>query len=100
MTNPGAQPYALPISTTFEIPGRPVQRSVGSCFGLVARSMGFGRQIGASFKALSKGKVSEYTELLEDSRRHAIDRLVENSQLLGGNAIVGMRFDSSEIGQN
>ena len=98
MTNPGAQGYALPISTTFEIPGRTVRESVGSCFGLVVRSMGFGRQIGASFKALRAGEVGQYTELLEDSRRHAIDRLVENAQLLGGNAIVGMRFDSSEIG--
>jgi uncharacterized protein YbjQ (UPF0145 family) len=88
------------VSTTFEIPGRTVRESVGSCFGLVVRSMGFSRQIGASLKALRAGEVTQYTELLEDSRRHAIDRLVENAKLLGANAIVGMRFDSSEIGQN
>jgi uncharacterized protein YbjQ (UPF0145 family) len=100
MTNPGAQPHAIPISTTFEIPGKTVRQAVGSCFGLVVRSMGFSRQIGAQFKALRAGEVDQYTELLEDSRRHAIDRLVENAQLLGANAIVGMRFDSSEIGQS
>jgi uncharacterized protein YbjQ (UPF0145 family) len=44
--------------------------------------------------------VSQYTELLEDSRRHAIDRMVDNARLLGANAIIGMRFDSSEIGNS
>jgi uncharacterized protein YbjQ (UPF0145 family) len=100
MTNPGAQQHVIPISTSFDIPGRSVRQSFGTCFGLVVRSMGFGRQVGATFKALRAGEVSQYTELLEDSRRHAIDRLVENAQLLGANAIIGMRFDSSEIGQN
>jgi len=100
MSSAGAGPHAIPISTTFEIPNRVVRQSVGTCFGVVVRSMGFGRQIGASLKALRSGEVGQYTELLEDSRRHAIDRLVDNAQLLGANGIVGMRFDSSEIGQN
>ena len=52
----------------------------------------------ASFKALRRGEISEYTQLLEDSRRHAIDRMVENAQLMGADAIVAIRFDSSEIG--
>lgn len=100
MTTAGSAPHALPITTTFEVPGRRTAEVLGSCFGVVVRSMGFGRQIGASLKALRAGEVGQYTELLEDSRRHAIDRLVENAQLLGADAIVGMRFDSSEIGQN
>jgi uncharacterized protein YbjQ (UPF0145 family) len=62
--------------------------------------MRFARGIGASFKALAGGEVRQYTELLEDSRRHAIDRMIENAQLMGANAIIAMRFDSSEIGQN
>jgi uncharacterized protein YbjQ (UPF0145 family) len=45
-----------------------------------------------------RGEVPQYTELLEDSRRHAIDRMVDNARLLGANAIIGMRFDSSEVG--
>jgi uncharacterized protein YbjQ (UPF0145 family) len=48
---------------------------------------------------LRQGEVSEYTELLEDSRRHALDRMVENARLLGANAIVAVRFDSSEVNQ-
>jgi uncharacterized protein YbjQ (UPF0145 family) len=61
--------------------------------------MGFAKGVGASFKALRQGEVTQYTELLEDSRRHAVDRMIENARLLGANAVVAMRFDSSEIGQ-
>ena len=53
----------------------------------------------AAFRSLAQGEVKEYTELLEDSRRHAVDRMIENARLLGANAVVSMRFDSSEIGQ-
>jgi uncharacterized protein YbjQ (UPF0145 family) len=76
-----------------------VERDLGVAFGLVVRSMGFARAVGAGFKALRQGEVTQYTELLEDSRRHAIDRMIENARLLGANGVVAMRFDSSEIGQ-
>jgi uncharacterized protein YbjQ (UPF0145 family) len=92
-----AQP--LPLTTGLELPGMRVSENLGVVFGLVVRSMGFSGSVAASFKALRKGEVSRYTELLEDSRRHAIDRLIENAQLLGADGIIGMRFDSSEIGQ-
>ena len=90
--------HGMPISTTFELPGMQIERSLGACFGLVVRSMGFAKTVGAQFTQLRSGEVHQYTQLLEDSRRHAIDRMVENAQVLGANAIVGMRFDSSEIG--
>ena len=60
---------------------------------------GFAKGIGAGFKAMAGGEVKQYTRLVEDSRRHAMDRMIENATLLGANAIVSMRFDSSEIGQ-
>ena len=63
------------------------------------RSMGFAKTMGAGFKALRQGEVTQYTELLEDSRRHAMDRMIENARLAGANAVVAMRFDSSEMGQ-
>ncbi len=88
------------VSTTFEIPGMQVSRYCGSCFGVVVRSMGFAKGIGASFKALAGGEVPQYTSLLEDSRRHALDRMVQNARVLGANAVIGFRFDSSEIGQS
>jgi uncharacterized protein YbjQ (UPF0145 family) len=89
----------MPMSTTFELPGLRVRESLGVCYGLVVRSMGAIGGVAASFKALRRGEVSQYTRLLEDSRRHAIDRLVENARLVGADAVVGVRFDSSEIGQ-
>src|SRR5688572_8090091 len=100
MPSAGSAAHALPISTTFELPGHRVTDSRGTCFGLVVRSMGFAKGFAAAFQTLRKGEVGQYTELLEDSRRHAIDRMVDNARLLGANAIVGMRFDSSEIGNS
>jgi uncharacterized protein YbjQ (UPF0145 family) len=88
----------IQVSTTFDVPGTRITRYCGSCFGVVVRSMGFAKGIGASFKALAGGEVSQYTELLEDSRRHALDRMTQNAAILGANAVIGFRFDSSEIG--
>src|SRR5919202_1843059 len=90
--------FDLPLTTAQELPGRRVRDNLGVCFGLVVRSMGFAKGFSAGFKSLRQGEVSEYTELLEDSRRHAIDRMVANARLLGANAIIAVRFDSSEIG--
>jgi len=91
--------FDLPLTTAFELPGTRVTENLGICFGLVVRSMGFAKGFTAGFKSLRQGEVSEYTELLEDSRRHALDRMVENARLLGANAIVAVRFDSSEVNQ-
>ena len=56
--------------------------------------------ITAGFKALAGGEVKQYTKLVEDSRRHALDRMIENARIHGANAIISMRFDSSEVGQS
>jgi uncharacterized protein YbjQ (UPF0145 family) len=100
MTSVGAAAHALPITTALELPGVRVVQSRGTCFGLVVRSMGLAKGVSAAVRTLRHGEVSQYTELLEDSRRHAIDRMVDNARLLGANAIIGMRFDSSEIGNS
>jgi uncharacterized protein YbjQ (UPF0145 family) len=81
MSRAGAVSYSLPISTTFELPGMRVVESRGSCFGLVVRSMGLVKGFAAGFQTLRQGEVAQYTELLEDSRRHAIDRMVDNARL-------------------
>jgi uncharacterized protein YbjQ (UPF0145 family) len=90
---------SLPMTTGFELPGRPVTENLGVVYGLVVRSMGMVGGMTAGIKALRRGEVPEYTQLLEDSRRHAIDRMVDNAQLMGADAIIAVRFDSSEIGQ-
>ena len=90
--------YEIPITTALELPGTQITENLGIAFGLVVRSMGFSKNFTAGFKSLRRGEVTEYTDLLEDARRHAIDRMVANAKLLGANAIVSMRFDSSEMG--
>jgi uncharacterized protein YbjQ (UPF0145 family) len=89
----------LPMTTALELPGMRVRENLGVIYGLVVRSMGLAGGVAASFKALRRGEISQYTQLLEDSRRHAIDRMVDNARLLGADAVIAVRFDSSEIGQ-
>jgi uncharacterized protein YbjQ (UPF0145 family) len=89
----------LPMTTGLEIPGLRVTETLGVIYGLVVRSLGFVGGVGASFKALRRGEVSQYTQLLEDARRHALDRLIENARLVDADALIAVRFDSSEIGQ-
>jgi uncharacterized protein YbjQ (UPF0145 family) len=98
--SPTSTVQALPVTTAFEFPGWEIQRYCGMCFGLIVRSMGFAKGIGAAFRTLAGGEVTQYTQLLEDSRRHAMDRMIDNARLLGANAVVGMRFGSSEIGES
>ena len=66
-------------------------------FGLVVRSRGLGGNLMAGLRSLGGGEIHEYTSLLEDTRRQALDRLVKNATLMGANAVLSMRFDSSEL---
>jgi uncharacterized protein YbjQ (UPF0145 family) len=90
----------LPITTALEFPEWQIARSLGMVYGVVVRSMGAIKGIGAGLKAIAGGEVKQYTRLVEDSRRHALDRMIENAAVLGANGIVSMRFDSSEMGQS
>ena len=92
-------PPGLPMTTGLEFPDRVITENLGVIYGLVVRSMGLVGGVAAGFKALRRGEISQYTQLLEDSRRHAIDRMVDNAQLIDADGLIGVRFDSSEIGQ-
>src|ERR1700751_4334005 len=72
---------------------------LGQCFGVVVRSRGIGGNFMAGLRSIVGGEIHEYTQMLEEARRHALDRMVQNATAMGANAIVMMRFDSSEIGQ-
>ena len=87
------------VVTTEEVAGHRVVEMKGQVFGLVVRSRGLGGNVMAGLRSLAGGEIKEYTEMLEDARRHALDRLVENATRMGANAILRMQFDSSEIGQ-
>jgi uncharacterized protein YbjQ (UPF0145 family) len=85
------------IATTPYLAGWRVAETKGQVFGLVVRSRGLGGNIMAGLRSIAGGEIHEYTSLLEDTRRQAIDRMVKNATLMGANAVVSMRFDSSEL---
>ena len=87
------------IVTTEHVAGYRVLETRGQVFGLVVRSRGIGGNVMAGLRSIVGGEISEYTQMLEEARRHATDRMVQNAQAMGANAVVMMRFDSSEIGQ-
>lgn len=86
------------VATTERIEGYRAREVKGQVFGLVVRSRGLGGTILAGLRSLVGGEIHEYTSLLEDTRKQALDRMVANAQAMGANAVVMMRFDSSEIG--
>ena len=86
------------VTTTPYVPAYRVTEAKGQVFGLVVRSRGFAGNFVAGLRSLVGGEIHEYTQLLEDTRRQALDRMVQNATLMGANAVVSMRFDSSEIG--
>jgi uncharacterized protein YbjQ (UPF0145 family) len=87
------------VSTTENLVGHRITQTLGQVFGVVVRSRGIGGNFMAGLRSLGGGEIKEYTALIEDTRRHAIDRLVANASAMGADAVVMMRFDSGEIGQ-
>jgi uncharacterized protein YbjQ (UPF0145 family) len=92
------QPEAVLVATTERPVGYEVVQTLGQVFGVVVRSRGLGANIVAGLRTLGGGEITEFTRLVEDTRRHAVDRMVENARARGGNAVLMMRFDSSEMG--
>src|SRR5438445_11920341 len=88
------------ITTMNDIPGHEVQEVFGEVFGLTVRSRNIGSQLGAGLKSILGGELKGMTKALADSRQQVIDRMVEEAQTKGADAIVAMRFDTSEMGRN
>ena len=87
------------VVTTENIPGYQVKEVKGACFGLIVRSRGIVADLLAALKGLVGGEIKQFTVLLEDLRKQALDRLIANAQAMGANAIIMVRFDSGEIGK-
>jgi uncharacterized protein YbjQ (UPF0145 family) len=85
-------------STTFDLPGYTVDRTLGLSWGLIVRSVGLTKGLTGGLRALKAGEVSEFTEVVDHTRRVAMERLVGHARQPGGNAVLGVRFDSSDIG--
>ena len=89
---------AIPVSTTPEIPGRTLASYVGPAFGLIVRSTGAGGNLKGTFKGFKQGEVVEFSASLEEARHVALERLVDHAVAQGANAVVGLRFDSTDMG--
>jgi uncharacterized protein YbjQ (UPF0145 family) len=86
------------ITTTNDLPGYTVEEVYGEVFGLTVRSRNVGSQMGAGLKSLMGGELKGMTKALVQSREDVIARMVEEAEAKGANAIVAMRFDTSEMG--
>ncbi|HEX3617873.1 MAG TPA: YbjQ family protein [Solirubrobacteraceae bacterium] len=86
------------ISTMNELPGHEIEEVYGEVFGLTVRSRNIGSQIGASFKSLVGGELKGMTKMLAEGREHATQRMIEEAEAKGANAILAFRFDTSELG--
>lgn len=86
------------IVTTNDLPRYEVVEVFGEVFGLTVRSRNVGSQIGASLKSLAGGELKGMTKMLAEGREQATERLIEEAEGKGANAILAFRFDSSELG--
>ena len=86
------------IATTNDVPGHEVEEVIGEVFGLTVRSRNLGSQIGAGLKSFVGGELRGMTKMLAEGREEAIARLTEEAEAKGANAILAMRFDTSELG--
>ena len=86
------------ITTMNDVPGHEITDVYGEVFGLTVRSRNIGSQIGAGLKSIFGGELKGMTKALADSRSEVIQRMIEEAEAKGANAVVAMRFDTSEMG--
>lgn len=87
------------LVTTDEIPGRKIKKVLGLVKGNTIRARHLGRDLMAALRNLVGGEITDYTKMLAESREQAIDRMVEQAEEMGANAIVGIRFTTSSVMQ-
>ena len=92
------QSAVMIITTTNDLPGYEIEEVLGEVFGLTVRSRNVGSQIGAGLKSIMGGELRGMTKALVESRTQVTERMVEEAEARGGNAILAMRFDTSEMG--
>ena len=86
------------ITTMNDLPGYEIEEVLGEVFGLTVRARNIGSQLGAAFKSLAGGELRGMTKMLAEGRAHAQERLVEEAEAKGANAVIAFRFDTSELG--
>lgn len=86
------------VTTMNDLPGYRIDEVIGEVFGLTVRSRNLGSQIGAGFKSIVGGELKGMTKMLAEGRNHARERLIEEAEGAGADAIIAFRFDTSELG--
>lgn len=85
------------IVSTNDVPGARITHTIGETFGLTVRSRNVGSNFGASLKAIAGGELKGITKLLHDCRQEALDRLAQEAEARGANAVVAFRFETTEF---
>jgi uncharacterized protein YbjQ (UPF0145 family) len=98
MGNPEQGGNAVIVTTMNDIPGYEIDEVYGEVMGLTVRSRNLGSQVGASLKSIMGGELKGMTKALVDSRKQVMERMVEEAEAKGANAIIAMRFDTSDLG--
>jgi uncharacterized protein YbjQ (UPF0145 family) len=88
---------SIPVTTTFSFDGYRIERYLGVVRGIIVRSPTILQGIAGGFKAMLGGNIGAYAEMCETARQHAYDLLIQHAEELGGNAVVGLRYDANEI---
>lgn len=89
----------IPVTTTFTIEGYRIRQYLGVVRGIIVRSPTIAQGIMGGLKSIVGGRIGAYTEMCEQTRQQAYDLLIDHARALGANAIIGLRYDASEIGQ-
>jgi uncharacterized protein YbjQ (UPF0145 family) len=88
------------ITTTEQIEDKKIKKTIGLVKGSTIRAKHIGKDIMAAFRGLAGGEITEYTKMMAEAREEAIQRMIENAEKQGANAIIGVRFTTSMIMQN
>ena len=86
------------LVTANHAPGYKVDRVIGMVYGITVRSRGIGGNILAGLRSIAGGEIKEYTEMAQQARQQALDRLAVQARSLGANAVISVNFDSTELG--
>ena len=90
----------FPISSAYDIPGYKTLETKGFVYGLTVRSRGVGGKISAGVRSIFGGEINEYVQMMEDTRDEALNRCIAHCNEIGGNAIIGIRYDSNGISES
>ena len=88
------------MTTSAQIEGKTIQKTIGLVKGSTIRARHLGKDIMAGFRGMVGGEITEYTKMMAEAREEAIQRMIEDTQKQGANAVVSMRFTTSMIMQN